>query len=197
MLINDYDISNLISLAKSDQRYILAIDGLSRSGKTTFVGHLSKHFKKENIEFFIFHIDDYIVNRSQRYNTGFEEWYEYFYLQWDVGWLRRNFFEKLRDCKHVSVPYYDNETDCHESRRIKLPKGGLIIIEGVFLQRDEWKDFYNQILFLDCPREKRFARESEAIKLNREKFEERYWKAEEYYMNAFSPLDNADIIIKT
>ncbi|WP_404443169.1 hypothetical protein LG307_14215 [Sutcliffiella horikoshii] len=197
MLIYDYDISNLISLAKSDQRYILAIDGLSRSGKTTFVEHLSKHLKKEDTEFFIFHIDDYIVNRSQRYNTGFEEWYEYFYLQWDVEWLRNNFFEKHRDCNHVELPYYNNATDCYETRTIKLPKVGLFIIEGVFLQRHEWKDCYNQILFLDCPREKRFASESEATKLNREKFKKRYWKAEEYYTNTFSPLNNADIIIKT
>lgn len=197
MLIENYNISNLIASVNSNQRYILAIDGLSRSGKTTFVERLSDYLKKEGIDFTIFHIDDHIVKRSQSYNTGFEEWYEYFYLQWDVDKLRKNLFEKLRGCKHVELPFYDNKADRHDNRKIKLPQGGLIIIEGVFLQRKEWKDFYDKVLFLNCSRQKRFSRESEKTKLNREKFEKRYWKAEEYYMNSFTPIKFADTIIET
>lgn len=197
MLMNDFNFSNLFALVKSAQRSILAIDGLSRSGKTTLVGELSTLLEKENIEFTIFHIDDHIVKRSQRYNTGFEEWYEYFYLQWDVDGLRKNFFEKLLNSNHIELPFYDDKTDELDTRTIKLPKGGLIVIEGVFLQRKEWKDFYHNIIFLDCARNKRFARESEAAKLDLVKFEKRYWKAEEYYMNTFHPLKNADTVIRT
>ncbi len=170
MIINDYNFTNLITLAKTRQRYILAIDGLSRSGKTTLVGQLSNLLEKENIEYTIFHIDDHIVKRSQRYNTGLEEWYEYFYLQWDVEGLRKNFFEKLIDSNHVELPFYDDKTDAHDTRIIKLPKVGLIVIEGVFLQRKEWKDFYHNIIFLECSRNKRFARESVAAKHELEKF---------------------------
>lgn len=197
MLIDNYDISNLIALVKSSQRYILAIDGLSRSGKTTFVEHLSDYLKKEGIDYTIFHIDDHIVKQSQRYNTGFEEWYEYFYLQWDVEILKKNLFEKLKECQHVELPFYDNKTDGHNTRIIKLPQVGLIIIEGVFLQRKEWIDFYDKVLFLNCSRQKRFSRELEKTKLNREKFEKRYWKAEEYYINTFNPVNNAGTIIET
>lgn len=197
MLIDNYDISNLIALVKSSQRYILAIDGLSRSGKTTFVEHLSDYLKKEGIDYTIFHIDEHIVKQSQRYNTGFEEWYEYFYLQWEVEKLRKNLFEKLKECQHVELPFYDNKTDGHNTRKIKLPQFGLIIIEGVFLQRKEWRDFYDKVLFLNCSRQKRFSRESEKTKLNREKFEKRYWKAEEYYINTFNPINYASTIIET
>ncbi len=52
--------------------------------------------KQESIPFHIFHIDDHIVERNKRYNTGFEEWYEYYYLQWDIEWLRQKFFQKLQ-----------------------------------------------------------------------------------------------------
>ncbi|TYS70489.1 hypothetical protein FZC76_00915 [Sutcliffiella horikoshii] len=195
--MNNYDISNLISSVKSSQRYILAIDGLSRSGKTTFAGQISDYLKKENINFTIFHMDDHIVKRSQRYDTGFEEWYEYFYLQWDVKKLRKNLFEKLKEFDYVELQFYDNCNDEHHTRKIKLPQRGLIIIEGVFLQRKEWKDFYDKVLFLDCSRQERFARESEKTKINHEKFEKRYWKAEEYYINTYHPLNSADTIIGT
>ena len=37
----------------------------------------------------------------------------------------------------------------------------VIVIEGVFLQRKEWRDFFHYMVYLDCPRETRFLRESE------------------------------------
>ncbi|OEH93038.1 kinase [Bacillus solimangrovi] len=194
---NDVNLLELLSLAKSHKRYILGIDGLSRSGKTTFVGQLHDQLKKENMDFCIFHIDDHIMKRNQRYGTGFEQWYEYIYLQWDVEWLSENFFEKLRESNHVELPFYHNETDTHEMRSMTLPKSGIIIIEGVFLQRKEWKDYYDKIVFLDCSREKRFAREAETTRNNLKKFEERYWKAEEYYINTCKPLEGADIVVRT
>ncbi|MCR8848184.1 kinase [Rossellomorea sp. SC111] len=190
-------ISELISLVKSQNRYILGIDGLSRSGKTTLVKQLQETLDNEEIEYYFFHIDDHIVEREGRYNTGFEEWYEYFQLQWDVDWLKRNFFEKLIDCDQINLPYYHSDTDTQEIRTVTLPKTGLIVIEGVFLQRKEWQGFFDKVLFLDCSQERRFMRETKTTKRNREKFERRYWKAEEYYINTFKPLDSADIVIKT
>lgn len=75
-----------------DERFILGIDGLSRSGKTTLVKELEADMKQSGIPFHIFHIDDHITERNKRYNTGFAEWYEYYNLQWDIEWLQRNFF---------------------------------------------------------------------------------------------------------
>ena len=55
-------------------RLILGIDGLSRSGKTTFVDELNNRLIQEKKTVCIFHIDDHIVERKHRYNTGFESW---------------------------------------------------------------------------------------------------------------------------
>ncbi len=191
------ELSEFISAIPSQDRPILGIDGLSRSGKTTFVEQLRECLEQEGIAYHIFHIDDHIVERKRRYHTGFEEWYEYFHLQWDVQWLRENFFGKLAHDKQFDLPFYVPHTDTHDTKSVMLPKAGLIIVEGVFLQRKEWKEYYDHIIFLDCPREKRFMRESEITKQNREKFEKRYWKAEDYYMETFRPLESADFVLKT
>ncbi|WP_247739125.1 kinase [Bacillus sp. 165] len=193
----DFNVLQLIPLVDSHKRCIVGVDGLSRSGKTTFTEKLSDYLKKEDIKYVIFHIDDHIVNRSQRYNTGFEEWYEYFYLQWDVAWLKEHFFENLKRSSHIDMSFYNKETDTHEHKTIILPKAGLIVVEGVFLQRKEWRNFFDKILFLDCSRERRFARETETTQRSRMKFETRYWKAEEYYINTFSPLQGADLVLRT
>ncbi|EEL00021.1 hypothetical protein bcere0013_27380 [Bacillus cereus BDRD-ST26] len=176
-----------------ENRFILGIDGLSRSGKTTFVANLKENMKQESIPFHIFHIDDYIVERNKRYDTGFEEWYEYYYLQWDIEWLRQKFFRKLQNETKLKLPFYNDKTDSCEMKKVQIPIVGVIVIEGVFLQRKEWRDFFHYMVYLDCPRETRFLRESPEKNLS--KFKNRYWKAEDYYLETELPKDWADLVI--
>lgn len=189
--------SELINVMKKhkENRFILGIDGLSRSGKTTFVANLKENMKQESIPFHIFHIDDHIVERNKRYDTGFEEWYEYYYLQWDIEWLRQKFFRKLQNETKLKLPFYNDEADSCEMKKVQIPIVGVIVVEGVFLQRKEWRDFFHYMVYLDCPRETRFLRESPETQKNLSKFKNRYWKAEDYYLETELPKDWADLVI--
>ncbi|HDR7277405.1 hypothetical protein EYB35_04305 [Bacillus paranthracis] len=189
--------NELITIMKKhrENKFILGIDGLSRSGKTTFVANLKENMKQESIPFHIFHIDDHIVERNKRYDTGFEEWYEYYYLQWDIEWLRQKFFRKLQNKTKLKLPFYNDKTDSCEMKKVQIPIVGVIVIEGVFLQRKEWRDFFHYMVYLDCSRETRFLRESKKTQKNLSKFENRYWKAEDYYLEMESPKDRADLVI--
>ncbi|MGG5791869.1 kinase [Bacillus nitratireducens] len=179
-----------------DERFILGIDGLSRSGKTTLVKKLEENMKRSGISFHIFHIDDHITERNKRYNTGFGEWYEYYSLQWDIDRLLRNLFQKLQSDIELELPFYHDETDSCEMKEIQLPLVGVIIVEGVFLQRKEWRDFFHYMVYLDCPRETRFLRESEETQKKLSKFQNRYWKAEDYYLEMELPKDRANLVIQ-
>lgn len=189
--------NELINVMKKhkENRFILGIDGLSRSGKTTFVTNLKENMKQESIPFHIFHIDDHIVERNKRYQTGYEEWYEYYYLQWDIESLRQKFFQKLQNETKLKLPFYNNETDSSEMKKVQIPIVGVIVIEGVFLQRKEWREFFHYMVYLDCPRETRFLRESEETQKNLSKFENRYWKAEDYYLESETPQKRANLVI--
>ncbi|HHT7191204.1 TPA: kinase [Bacillus cereus] len=191
-------MSELINRMKrhKENRFILGIDGLSRSGKTTFVKNLKENMKQEGIPFHVFHMDDHIVERNKRYHTGYEEWYEYYYLQWDIEWLRQKFFQKLQNETKLKLPFYNNQTDSCEMKKVQIPIVGVIVIEGVFLQRKEWRDFFHYMVYLDCSRETRFLRESEETQKNLSKFENRYWKAEDYYLEVELPRDWADLVIQ-
>ncbi|WLD95466.1 kinase [Alkalihalobacillus sp. AL-G] len=179
-----------------DDRLIVGVDGLSRSGKTTLVNELSQYLKKENTPFHIFHIDDHIVEREKRYDTGQEEWHEYYFLQWDIEWLTHHFFERLKTTDQITLPFYEDKIDTQRFQNIKLPDEGVIVVEGVFLQRKEWRRFFDHMIFLNCPRDVRFRRESEGTQRNVAKFENRYWKAEDYYLRTEAPLENADVVLK-
>lgn len=182
---------------KENRPFIVAIDGLSGAGKTTLVNQLKEIL--ENIV--IIHIDDYIVDKSKRYNTGHEEWFEYYQLQWDTIYLKEKLYEKLyRNVRHITLPFYNKEKDTFTQSTIKVFPKSIVIIEGIFLLRDEWKAFYDYIVFLDCARETRYDRvlHRDTYIGNLEerlmKYKNRYWPAEEYYLKKQKPLDLAHYI---
>ncbi len=187
---------NFISTSDTNQRLVFGLDGLSRSGKTTLSQKLCKSLKEKNISHQIIHIDDHIVERTKRYHTGHEEWLEYYQLQWDIEWLTKYLFGKLKISGELNLPFYDLESDTTMLKTIQLPMHGVIVIEGVFLQRKEWRSSFDKIVYLDCPRTERFLRESEEAQENLSKFTNRYWKAEEFYLSTVSPKEQADLVIK-
>ncbi len=189
-------IFNELPKIEKGQKIVLGIDGLSRSGKTTFAKKIEHHLQEKNISVCIFHIDDYIVERKRRYNTNFEEWYEYYHLQWDAELLKHNLFKELKVSKELHLKNYDYNSDTQKLQVVTIPDTCFIIIEGVFLQRREWRRFYDYMIYLDCPKIKRFKRESDETQKNIEKFEKRYWRAEDYYMEIVSPKEQADLVIQ-
>ncbi|WP_306475323.1 MULTISPECIES: AAA family ATPase [Bacillus] len=138
-----------------DRSFVLAIDGLSGAGKTTLVHQLKNIL--DNIV--IIHIDDHIVEKAERYNTGHDEWFEYYQLQWDTNYLNEHLYDKLyQNEKYLSLPFYNKEKDTFTQRTIKITPKSIVIIEGIFLLREEWKTFYDYVVFLDCPRDIRYER---------------------------------------
>ncbi|WP_449619887.1 kinase [Robertmurraya sp. Marseille-Q9965] len=196
----EHNILNIVNkihrFEQGQQRIVLGIDGLSRSGKTTLTKKVVQHLQEENISVCLFHIDDYIVEKKRRYNTGFEEWIEYYKLQWDVRWLKENLFQKLKKSNELKLLTYDYDSDTQKLEMTEIPDTCVIIIEGVFLQRKDWREFYDIMIYLESSREIRFSRESESTKRNIEKFQSRYWKAEDYYLEVETPLEQADLVIQ-
>lgn len=182
---------------RPEERLILGIDGLSRSGKTTISRLAGGYLKERGIPYCLIHLDDLIVEKKRRYGTGLEEWQEYYFKQWEIGALAETLFSKLKNADEVLLGFYEPEADRRTTKRIRLPKKGIILVEGVFLQRPEWRPHMDKVVYIDCPREQRFERESPATKKEMEKFRHRYWKAEMYYEKAVMPIKHADLTFNT
>lgn len=143
------------------------------------------------------HMDDHIVDRNRRYDTGYESWYEYYALQWEIEALRENLFSKLRWSDEITLKFYNCDVDERVTKTIYILPECVIIVEGIFLQRPEWREFLDFCIYLDCPRETRFARESADAQTKLDKFSQRYWKAEDYYLETVRPMERADFVIPT
>ncbi|QMV44022.1 kinase [Cohnella cholangitidis] len=196
-------LSQYSTRSSKDRPFIVAIDGLGGAGKTTLVEKLEQELNNNNCKVVIIHIDDHIVEKNKRYQTGHEEWYEYYYLQWNLNKLTTNLFEVLHNSHHsIVLPFYDTSTDSISNKEVTVPTDSIVLIEGIFLQRKEWRKFYDIIIFLDCPLELRNERV-----LNRDsyigdnhaiinKYKSRYWPGEEHYLEIEKPFRNADIIYR-
>ncbi|KAB2860259.1 MAG: uridine kinase, partial [Exiguobacterium chiriqhucha] len=175
--------------------FLVAIDGLSGAGKTTMVEQLRGIATNE----MVLHIDDFIVERHRRYATGQSEAMEYYALQWDVELLVETLFKPLREGQtNLTLPYYERDQDAVNMRTIEIAPNTLVLIEGIFLLRDEWRPYFDYIVYLDCPREVRYERV-----LNRDtyignlserlaKYERRYWPGEAHYLETVDPKSHAN-----
>ena len=189
-------------LKELNRPYIIGIDGLSGAGKTTITETITKELTYGAQKVLVIHIDDLIEEQEKRYNTGHPEWYEYYWLQWDVQGIKEKLFEAVHEkLDHLRLKFYDKENDRCYMENINIEQCNVILIEGVFLQRKEWKDFFDYMIYLDCPKNVRSKRVlqrdayignmSERLK----KYEQRYWAAEDYYFDEANPIQSADIVI--
>ncbi|KOS68434.1 uridine kinase [Lysinibacillus contaminans] len=193
------DIKEKYKKHNLDRPLIVAIDGLGGAGKTTLVNHLKNVI--DNVV--IIHIDDHIVGREMRYNTGYDEWFEYYQLQWDTTYLKESLYEKLhQNEKQLRLPFYNREEDTSTSKTVNIPTNSIVVIEGIFLLREEWKAFYDYIIFIECPREVRYERVLHRdtyigdLEERLRKYQNRYWLAEEFYLEKEMPLKFAHSILR-
>lgn len=92
--IKESIIARYKAQVKTNRAFIVGIDGLGGAGKITFVKKLSERLREKGCPVVTIHLDDHIVEASKRYNTGKEEWFEYYFLQWDIHFFTARTFSK-------------------------------------------------------------------------------------------------------
>ncbi|WP_079479827.1 kinase [Halobacillus salinus] len=182
-------------LKRGEDRVLIGVDGLSRSGKTTFTKRLSTLLFQEGFRVATIHLDDYITPEEVRYGSSFPEWKEYYELQWDVSVLREELFKRMRKENVLKLPKYSQQYATIYEEMLVIEAVDIVIVEGVFLQRPSWRGFFDQVIYLDVPRIERFKRENVETQKKIDKFKRRYWKAEEHYLETSQPALKADLVI--
>lgn len=181
---------------------LAGIDGLGGAGKSTITEEAAKLLEAEGIHTEIFHIDDFIHPKAIRYNDDYPQWEQYYYLQWRYDHYINAVVKPSRE--NVTAPpveLYDKENDKYIVDMRSIPSGSIVITEGIFLQREELKGCFDCMIYIDVPEEERLSRvlrrdgyigDENAI---REKYEKRYFPAERFYAEKYSPEKNADMVI--
>lgn len=133
-------------------RRLVAVDGVDGSGKTSFVERLVLEIQNRPV--IVVHADDFLNVSSVRHARGraspegfWEDTYNYAALQDQLlaplgpkgnGWY--------------SPASYDSVKDRMAQREVvPAPSNALVIVEGMFLHRDELTSYWDASVFLDVP----------------------------------------------
>lgn len=191
-------------LLNPDHTLIIGIDGLGGAGKSTISDSLYKSLTEEKYNVTLLHIDDFIHPKAIRYNDNYSEWECYYNLQWRYDYLIDKIITPIKNGTDINseIELYDKDNDTYYLSEINIPVGSIVIIEGVFLQRNELSNVFDYMIYIDIPEEIRLERvlerdgyigDKEQIKA---KYDNRYFPAEHHYTEIYSPSKKADYIVK-
>jgi uridine kinase len=133
---------------------LVAVDGVDGSGKTTFASQLASRYADRGRTAHVVHMDDFLNPREVRYRRGRDSPEGYFRDTYDLDTFRASVIEPVAARGGLSIRFraFDHRTDCPvEDEPILVPADAVVIVEGMFLHRDELVDLWDLSVFLDVP----------------------------------------------
>ena len=167
--------------------FLIAIDGMCGSGKTTLADYLAKELNAS-----LFHMDDFFLQPHQRTEERLAE------PGGNVDYER--FKEEVLN--HISdtagITY--RPFNCHEwklaEKAISIPHNDIIIVEGSYSHHPYFEDIYNVKIFLEISSEEQkkriIARDGNDIW---PMFEEKWIPMENRYFETFKIKEYSDHVV--
>lgn len=131
---------------------LLAVDGVDGSGKTTFAARLSDAFRAVDRQVHVVHADDFLNPKSVRYRLGRDSPLGFFRDSYDLSALAGAVLDPLRDGgeRRIVPRVFDHRTDTPVAAEpVAVADGAVVIVEGMFLHRDELRHRWDVSVFLD------------------------------------------------
>jgi uridine kinase len=132
---------------------LVAVDGVDGSGKTTFATHLADAYRRAGRTPLVVHEDDFLNPRSVRYRLGRNSPEGFFLHTYDLSALTARVLDAVRSGGRRVIPAaFDYRTDTPvDVEPFEVPERGVVIVEGMFLHRDELVGRWDLSIFLDVP----------------------------------------------
>ena len=133
---------------------LVGIDGVDGSGKSIFAQDFARALRRIGRPAVVIHADDFLNLRAVRHRLGRDSPEGFWLHSYDYGALRRDVLEPLSS--HGSGLYRNRSTDLNLDKWIEVDyeqalAETVVIVEGMFLHRDELVNFWTYSVFLDVP----------------------------------------------
>lgn len=174
------------------------MDGVDGSGKTTFAEELAGVLSRPAV---VIHLDRFLNPRAIRYRRGrtspegfWLDSYDYAAIVGDVlepisregsGWYREACHDLATDSALDLPP-------------VRAPGDAVVIVEGLFLHRDELVSFWDSSIFLDVPfseTARRMARRDGSNPDPEHESMGRYIEGQRLYFAAAEPWTRATLVV--
>jgi uridine kinase len=133
---------------------LVAVDGVDGSGKTTFAAHLAEAYARAHRGALVVHEDDFLNPRVVRHRLGPDSPEGFFLDSYNLPELASKVLDPLAKGGEVRIvpASFDFRTDTpRDSEPIAVSQDAVVILEGMFLHRDELVGRWDLSVFLDVP----------------------------------------------
>ena len=137
------------SLVDLPQRAIVAVDGVDGAGKTTFADSLKPWIEGLGRQAIRSSVDGFHNQATVRYNRGKASPLGYFLDSYNYDDLRHFLIEPFRKGEEVvETARFDHRADMPHITREVVSPSAILIIDGIFLHRDELWTLWDYSIFL-------------------------------------------------
>lgn len=179
----------------------VAVDGVDGAGKTVFADEIAQRLIIAGATVIRAGVDDFHNPASIRYVRGKSSPEGYFRDSYDYASLRRLLLDPLSP--EGNRRYVDACYDFTEDRAVSMPTqtavaGSILVLDGIFLHRDELWNYWDYSVFLDVGFEISVARcaardgtdPDAAAPSNR-----RYVEGQRLYLQSCCPAQRATVVV--
>ncbi len=180
---------------------LVAVDGVDGSGKTTFAERLATAYTDRGRAVQVVHMDDFLNPRSVRYRMGRSSPEGFFKDTYDLVAFTTKVLHPLRPgADHaITLRAFDHRADKPlDDDSVEVPPQAVVIIEGMFLHRDELCSWWDMSIFLDVPFSitvPRMAQRDGAPLDPDHPSWRRYLQGQDIYLSACEPTERATYVI--
>ncbi|MGA7206574.1 MAG: AAA family ATPase [Specibacter sp.] len=133
---------------------LVGVDGVDGSGKSTFAQGLAEELAGLGASVAVIHMDDFHNVRAARYRLGRESPEGFWLDSYDYEALHREVLDPLGPDGHGRYRPASSDLKSDSPARVdpqQAHPGSIVIVEGMFLHRDELAVRWDYSLFLDVP----------------------------------------------
>lgn len=187
-------VAREILAARTDGITRVAVDGVDGAGKTTFADALAPVLEQSGRQIIRASVDGFHRPRAQRYARGPESAEGYFLDSYDHVALRERLLGPLGPggSRRFRRAAFDWRTDRPVDAPVEQAEpDAILVLDGIFLHRDELAGHWDYSLFLDVPFEVSVAR----CAARGDRLSDRYTHGQRLYLRACDPARRATRVI--
>ncbi len=195
----DTIVKRLLRDAPAQHRLLVGIDGVDGSGKSTFAVELVRCVSSRPVV--LIHVDDFLNPSSVRHRLGRTSPEGFWLDTYNYDAFRSDVLEPLGPGGNglYRESSYDSAADevIHPPLR-QAGDNALVVVEGMFLHRDDLSSVWDYSLFIDVPFEettRRMADRDGSHPNSQHKSMRRYVAGQQLYFTASRPWERATLVI--
>lgn len=193
-----------VKRVNGDNPIVVAFDGVDTSGKTSLADAVHALFQNQGIESIRVSIDKFHNAKEIRIAKGEYSPEGFFSDSFNYGKIAELVLNPIKNrASSITTGIYDYRVEnTVAANAVAITSDSIILFDGIFMNRDELRGYWDLSIFLDVSFEtvrkravlrdaKLFGTEEAALK----KYDTRYIPGEELYIASCNPKDRADIVI--